>query len=156
MGSQSVACCFVQVTVYLTSPAGTRSTLLTQRAYDRSADGFNFWSFMTTHCWGESPNGVWTLEVRNGNNVGEYAVWMYADREMPEIAGDLKSLLEIPEISRNLVDGCGKFCNQQCDDHWSELIITCSFLDIFSYFILFTNKSKGHKGHLHRSRIHTV
>jgi len=61
---------FVQVTIYLRSPSGTRSTLLTRRSYDRSADGFNSWSFMTTHCWGESPSGVWTLEVRNGDSVG--------------------------------------------------------------------------------------
>jgi len=61
----------LQVTVYLTSPSGTRSTLLTRRSYDRSADGFNSWSFMTTHCWGESPNGVWRLEVRNGDSVGQ-------------------------------------------------------------------------------------
>ena len=25
---------------------------------------------MTTHCWGESPNGIWSLEVHNGASVG--------------------------------------------------------------------------------------
>lgn len=64
--------CSVQVTIYLTSPSGTRSTLLSRRSYDRSADGFNSWSFMTTHCWGESPNGIWRLEIRNGDSVGNY------------------------------------------------------------------------------------
>jgi len=66
----------VQVIVYLTSPSGTRSTLLTRRSYDRSNDGFNSWSFMTTHCWGESPNGVWMLEVHNGDSVGKHTVCM--------------------------------------------------------------------------------
>jgi len=85
----SVDTCFVQVTIYLTSPSGTRSTLLTRRVYDRSTDGFNSWSFMSTHCWGESPNGVWTLEVRNGDSVSKYAVCRYAlcpkERKTPNL-----------------------------------------------------------------------
>ena len=59
-----------QVALYLTSPAGTRSTMLSQRDSDRTGDGFNGWPFMTTHNWGESPTGVWRLEVRNGASVG--------------------------------------------------------------------------------------
>jgi subtilisin-like proprotein convertase family protein len=59
-----------QISIYLTSPSGTRSTLLLQRSSDRSGDGFNAWPFMTTHNWGESPLGMWRLEVRNGASVG--------------------------------------------------------------------------------------
>ena len=52
--------------LYLTSPKGTRSTLLAQRIRDKdSRVGFNNWTFMTTHCWGENPEGKWTLEARN-------------------------------------------------------------------------------------------
>lgn len=31
---------------------------------DDHKDGFMRWPFMTTHTWGEYPQGVWTLEVR--------------------------------------------------------------------------------------------
>lgn len=30
---------------------------------DDSRDGFSKWPFMTTHTWGEYPQGTWTLEV---------------------------------------------------------------------------------------------
>uniref|UniRef100_T1KT62 furin n=1 Tax=Tetranychus urticae TaxID=32264 RepID=T1KT62_TETUR len=51
--------------IYLTSPSGTRSTLLEQRPMDTSHSGFQDWPFMTVHSWGENPNGVWKLEVHN-------------------------------------------------------------------------------------------
>jgi proprotein convertase subtilisin/kexin type 2 len=31
---------------------------------DDNRDGFTKWPFMTTHTWGEYPQGKWTLEVR--------------------------------------------------------------------------------------------
>ena len=49
--------------IYLTSPSGTRSTLLAQRPMDNSRSGFQNWPFMTVHTWGENPNGEWKLEV---------------------------------------------------------------------------------------------
>ena len=55
-----------EVEIFLTSPAGTRSTLLPRRVRDTSGEGFTNWAFMTTHCWGESVVGTWRLEVRNG------------------------------------------------------------------------------------------
>ncbi|CAG4943788.1 unnamed protein product [Parnassius apollo] len=51
--------------IALTSPAGTRVTLLAPRAHDSSRAGFNSWPFMSVHMWGESPLGVWQLEVSN-------------------------------------------------------------------------------------------
>lgn len=51
--------------IYLVSPGGTRSTLLAQRPNDHAEQGFRNWPFMTVHNWGESPNGIWTLEVHN-------------------------------------------------------------------------------------------
>lgn len=39
--------------------------ILSRRANDDdSRDGFTKWPFMTTHTWGEYPQGTWTLEVR--------------------------------------------------------------------------------------------
>ncbi|GBP27088.1 hypothetical protein EVAR_16757_1 [Eumeta japonica] len=51
--------------VALVSPAGTRVTLLAPRPHDSSRAGFSSWPFMSVHMWGESPLGVWQLEVYN-------------------------------------------------------------------------------------------
>lgn len=51
--------------LFLASPMGTRSMILSKRRNDDDArDGFTKWPFMTTHTWGEYPQGKWTLEVR--------------------------------------------------------------------------------------------
>jgi hypothetical protein len=44
---------------------GTRSTLLAKRSRDTSRTGFRDWAFMTTHNWGETAYGTWTLEIDN-------------------------------------------------------------------------------------------
>lgn len=42
-----------------------RSMILSKRVNDDDRrDGFTKWPFMTTHTWGEYPQGEWTLEVR--------------------------------------------------------------------------------------------
>jgi len=51
--------------IYLTSPHGTKSQLLTLRPHDSSRAGFRDWSFLTVFCWGENPAGTWELEVQN-------------------------------------------------------------------------------------------
>nr|AGC24764.1 prohormone convertase 2 copy 1 [Anguilla anguilla] len=50
--------------INLTSPAGTKSILLSRRPRDEDSKvGFDKWPFMTTHTWGEDPRGPWLLEV---------------------------------------------------------------------------------------------
>ena len=44
---------------------GTRSTLLDARPQDYSSSGYIDWPFMTTHSWGENPQGTWVLEIHN-------------------------------------------------------------------------------------------
>ncbi|XP_058854984.1 furin-1-like isoform X1 [Acipenser ruthenus] len=58
--------------VYLISPKGTRSTLLSPRPHDYSSEGFNDWAFMTTHSWDEDPRGEWTLEIENASGASNY------------------------------------------------------------------------------------
>ncbi|MBN3314109.1 FURI1 protein, partial [Atractosteus spatula] len=58
--------------IYLTSPRGTRSTLLAPRPHDYSSEGFNDWAFMTTHSWDEDPRGEWTLEIENVAGASDY------------------------------------------------------------------------------------
>jgi proprotein convertase subtilisin/kexin type 2 len=52
-------------TLYLVSPSGTPTMILSRRPKDDEAkDGFTNWPFMTTHTWGENPRGKWLLVVR--------------------------------------------------------------------------------------------
>lgn len=64
------------IQIYLTSPRGTRSTLLAKRQRDTSRTGFKDWAFMTTHNWGESAYGTWSLEIDNdGLDDAELLKW---------------------------------------------------------------------------------
>jgi hypothetical protein len=68
--------------IFLTSPMGTNSTLLGRRVEDDSSDGFNNWPFMTVHNWGESPRGMWTLEIVDVENNGLLLIYeMRLDEE---------------------------------------------------------------------------
>ncbi|XP_070576632.1 LOW QUALITY PROTEIN: neuroendocrine convertase 2-like [Ptychodera flava] len=79
------------VNINMTSPMGTTSILLSSRPNDDdSQEGFDQWPFMTTHNWGEDPNGEWTLEVEmSGSPVhdGELYEWtlvLHGTQEAPE------------------------------------------------------------------------
>ncbi|XP_049766155.1 furin-like protease 1 [Schistocerca cancellata] len=64
------------LTIHLTSPAGTRATLLARRPQDVSRAGFQDWPFMSVHTWGEQPFGRWTLEIHNeGRFLGSVSGW---------------------------------------------------------------------------------
>ncbi|XP_068246773.1 furin-like protease 1, isoforms 1/1-X/2 [Palaemon carinicauda] len=56
------------IEIYLSSPAGTKSTLLAQRPHDNSRSGFHSWPFLTVHMWGERPEGKWKLEIHNNGH----------------------------------------------------------------------------------------
>ncbi len=68
------------IMIVLTSPSGTRSTLLFPRERDTFADSFEEWPFLSVHFWGEPPQGTWNLEVLN---MGQ---------QRPLRAGQVKSL----------------------------------------------------------------
>jgi len=58
--------------IQLTSPQGTKSTLLAKRPHDISKAGFSQWPFMSVHTWGERPHGTWKLEIHNeGRYLGK-------------------------------------------------------------------------------------
>ncbi|XP_063243301.1 furin-like protease 1 [Bacillus rossius redtenbacheri] len=77
--------------IHLTSPAGTRSTLLARRPHDMSRAGFQAWPFMSVHTWGEQPFGVWQLEIHNeGRILGTLARWdlvLHGTEAAPGAAG---------------------------------------------------------------------
>ncbi|XP_031336072.1 furin-like protease 1 isoform X2 [Photinus pyralis] len=55
--------------IQLTSPMGTRVTLLAHRGHDIARSGFNHWPFMSVHSWGETPFGTWQLEIHNDGRM---------------------------------------------------------------------------------------
>ncbi|CAB04086.1 Furin-like protease kpc-1 [Caenorhabditis elegans] len=89
--------------IYLTSPSGTKSTLLTKRARDTSRSGFTDWAFMTTHNWGEQAAGLWILEIDNdGWDDAELVKWelvLYGtDRETGDFGGQHASPLAVRSV----------------------------------------------------------
>ncbi|XP_041353839.1 endoprotease bli-like [Gigantopelta aegis] len=58
------------IQIFLTSPSGTRSEMLSPRSNDASTAGLDF-TFMTVHCWMEQPRGVWRLEVHSNSGSSE-------------------------------------------------------------------------------------
>ncbi|XP_054714386.1 neuroendocrine convertase 2-like [Uloborus diversus] len=78
------------VTLFLISPMGTRSMILSKRPNDDDQyDGFTRWPFMTTHTWGEGPRGRWTLEVKFDSQtpqtgyIKEWTLMIHGTREAP-------------------------------------------------------------------------
>ncbi|XP_050537397.1 furin-like protease 1, isoforms 1/1-X/2 isoform X1 [Daktulosphaira vitifoliae] len=77
------------IKIDLTSPSGTRSTLLAPRTHDNSHAGFHVWPFMTVHMWGERPFGVWQLTIHNeGKLLGrsslhEWCLILYGTKFSP-------------------------------------------------------------------------
>jgi furin len=61
-----------QVELFLTSPSGTTTTLLSVRPGDIPYSGPITWSYMSVHFWGEDPKGNWTLKmyIRDTSTAG--------------------------------------------------------------------------------------
>ncbi|XP_044017340.1 furin-like protease 1, isoforms 1/1-X/2 isoform X2 [Aphidius gifuensis] len=76
--------------ITLTSPQGTKSTLLAKRSNDISKAGFHQWPFMSVHTWGERPHGTWRLVIHNeGRYLGratlhEWALIFYGTATVPD------------------------------------------------------------------------
>ncbi|XP_045614790.2 proprotein convertase subtilisin/kexin type 4 [Procambarus clarkii] len=55
------------LSIFIVSPTGTTSQVLTHRPADNSTMGFNPWGFMSVHFWGEHPSGTWTVAIKNSS-----------------------------------------------------------------------------------------
>ncbi|CAO1429960.1 unnamed protein product [Diamesa hyperborea] len=76
--------------MFLTSPMGTRSMILSRRPNDDDRrDGFTKWPFMTTQTWGEYPKGIWLLEVSFNSQdpqtgwLKEWSLVLHGTKEAP-------------------------------------------------------------------------
>ncbi|XP_066152911.1 furin-like protease 1 isoform X1 [Euwallacea fornicatus] len=95
--------------IQLTSPMGTKVTLLAKRDHDNSRSGFNNWPFMSVHSWGESPLGTWKLEIHNdGRLMAHIKLWdltLYGTATPP--AYDSKQTeggISISEVYKDVLD----------------------------------------------------
>jgi len=102
-------------TMYLISPMGTRTMILSRRPKDdNDKDGFTNWPFMTTHTWGENPRGKWRLVVRfqgaSGSNVvhkgtlKRFTLMLHGTKEPPyqgisPLEGHVNSRLQVVQTA---------------------------------------------------------
>lgn len=102
------------VSIFLTSPAGTKSVLLPFRSRDMHKDGFHLWPFMTVHMWGEQPGGDWILDVHvnHGGSVHLDALQLII-HGAPTVPA---SILSIPSSCHpQCLRGCTKEGARYCD-----------------------------------------
>ncbi|KAK7082116.1 hypothetical protein SK128_015082 [Halocaridina rubra] len=60
------------LTIFIVSPSGTTSQVLTHRNDDNSTAGFKSWGFMSVHFWGENPIGTWTVALKSDSGKNGY------------------------------------------------------------------------------------
>lgn len=85
---------------FLTSPRGTRSRLFATNLAD---DGDNLnWTFSSNAFWGEAPNGVWTLQVRDlgATDAGTWNSYSFEAR-MGQLTRRISGSVTFGDISAN-------------------------------------------------------
>ena len=113
------------IMIELTSPQGTKSTLLPYRDYDFvNEEGYDNWPFMSVHYWGENPIGTWNLKVnfksRSGYvHMSNLGVTIYGTAETPEAVGSIPSQ-------------CDSACSRGCSGPGPENCDACSDLRVAS------------------------
>jgi len=53
------------ISIDMTSPAGTEMKLISTRMFDSDNVGFKNWRLMTVFLFGENPNGIWRVKITN-------------------------------------------------------------------------------------------
>ena len=104
------------ISLSLTAPSGTTSVLLPKRPGDYvNYEGYDEWSFMSVHHWGESPLGTWTLTLSYDSTAGSasldsYTVTLYGTAYVP------KAVQRIPsKCSSQCARGCAAKGSSYCD-----------------------------------------
>ena len=93
------------IQVLLTSPHGTRSTLLPFRGLGDCK--YSGWPFVSVHFWGENPVGDWTLQVD------------YRSTDSGSVIVEFNQLIlygsdRIPEAVARIPDHCDPACASRC------------------------------------------
>ncbi|EDL31566.1 proprotein convertase subtilisin/kexin type 4, isoform CRA_a [Mus musculus] len=85
--------------IFLTSPMGTRSTLVAIRPLDISGQGYNNWIFMSTHYWDEDPQGLWTLGLENKGYYFNTGTLYYYTLLLYGTAEDMTARPQAPQVT---------------------------------------------------------
>ena len=114
------------VTMSLTSPLGTTSTLLPLRQGDISSGSYSHWPLMSVHFWGEDPEGTWTVSVAYMGKVEEIRV------EIPSVT--LYGTSTVPEAVSRIPSQCSAECDSTrgCSAEGAEFCDACAQLRMSS------------------------
>ena len=101
--------------INVTSPSGTRSTILHPRPFDNQPGGYIDWPFMSLMFWGENPTGQWTLSIMTGNirgiaNVSKVEFQFYGVSEVPEAVANIPA-----QCHSDCRRGCAREGSNYCD-----------------------------------------
>ena len=101
------------ITVDLTSPSGTVSTLLSHG----SSGGYNNWPFRSVMFWGEDPTGEWTLTVSSLGSATSVRV--------TGVKMTFYGVSSTPEAVASIPDRCHSDCRRGCAGEGSDLCDSC-------------------------------
>ena len=91
------------ISITLTSPSGTVSTLLPKRPGDIDVtDGYNNWPFMSVAYWGENPQGEWTLTVSYSGSDGTVTI--------SDVSATAHGTLQTPVSVSSIPETCHPAC----------------------------------------------
>uniref|UniRef100_A0A3B3TR78 Proprotein convertase subtilisin/kexin type 5a n=1 Tax=Poecilia latipinna TaxID=48699 RepID=A0A3B3TR78_9TELE len=138
------------LSITLTSPAGTVSQLLAHRPLDNSTEGFQNWEFMTAHSWGEQAAGEWTLKITDtpsrkrdsSAELGILKMWslvIYGTAEQPYHMRRRRVRSAEPSVDIFAILGpCDPECSDDgCDGPGPQQCVTC-----LHFFLKFKNNSR--------------
>ena len=95
------------VSITLTSPQGTQSTLLPYRNRDFiNTEGLSSWPFMSVLHWGEDPRGIWNLTVSYQSNSGYV--------ELKHVSVTIYGTASVPKAIRHIPTQCDAKCAGGC------------------------------------------
>ena len=108
------------IMIELTSPQGTKSTLLPYRDCDFvNEEGYDNWPFMSVHYWGENPIGTWNLSVTFRSSSGHV--------NMTGISLTIYGTEDIPEAVSRIPSQCDSDCARGCADAGSQHCDVCKY-----------------------------
>ena len=120
------------ISVTLTSPQGSTSTLLFNRPYDIvTTEGYLNWPFLSVLHWGENPNGQWTIQVywrnsRGSARTSDISVSLYGVSGTPPAVSNIPSQCDTACARPK---GCAAAGPQYCDACNSTLLRNATTLE---------------------------
>ena len=111
------------ISISLESPYGTTSHLLPPRPKDyTNVEGFRNWPFMSVRHWGESPQGVWKVNVSYSPGTPNQGVVNLISLKL-----ELHGTMQTPEAVQTIPSQCDEQCQGTCAGQGPFLCDVCKF-----------------------------